>query len=684
MGKDNAVKTASNDKEAGYPQTRAKLPDLKNIEVADRFWNRYMDLVTKEVLPYQWKVLNDPDESHCIDNFKIAAGDEKGEFKGFVFQDTDLAKWIEAAAYTLSYKPDAKLEKTIDEAIDLIGRAQQPDGYLDTYFIINKDKKKFFDLSECHELYTAGHFIEAAVAYYKVTGKDSLLKIMEKCADNIVKVFHDKDHMRSVPGHEEVELALVKLYEVTDKKKYLEMAEDFINRRGVQPDALSEERKDPEWTSVFNDSLPYDSTYSQSHEPVRSQNTAEGHAVRAVYLYSAMADVSYFCHDEELFDACRRLYDNITKRRMYITGGIGSSGAWERFTCDYDLPNDAGYSESCASIGLALFSRRMLMLTKEEKYADTMERALYNTVLAGIAMDGKSFFYVNPMEVWPDRCMDRTSMGHVKPVRQKWYPCACCPPNIARTLASLGEYICMKENDSLYLNMYVGCRICTSFDNTPVVVKTESGMPFKGDTNITINAESAVNGTIYLRVPEYAENFSVSVYGNGTIFEKGAPASDHRSKDKNAGSITAGAIVNGYIPVTLKNVDAAILQISYDMKPHFVYANPSVRADSGKACVTKGPLVYCMEEEDNGDHLSNIAFDTDAPIGETFNPTILGGTTVLTVSAMRTENMADDSPLYFMKKPAVRPVRVKLIPYCLWGNRKPGEMLVWANVKQFF
>ena len=377
---------------------RLKSVSLNDVRIEEAFWSKYTKLVTKEIIPYQWRALNDEvadaEASHCIENFKVAARLSDGTFHGFVFQDSDLAKWLEAVAYSLSYEKNEALEALADEAIELVSKAQEENGYLDTYFSILEPGKQFCNLKEGHELYTAGHFMEAAVAYYKVTGKDKLLKIMEKNADLICEVFHTPEYANAVPGHEEVELALVKMAEATGKEQYLQMAKDFIDRRGTEPNYLLHEHEKKTFVDVWHVQDPYETRYGQAHLPVREQTTAEGHAVRAVYLYCGMADIAGIYQDEELLAACERLYDNIVEKRMYLTGGIGSSGTLERFTTDYDLPNDTNYSESCASIGLALFCRRMAQITGDAKYIETMELALMNTVLAGIAMNGKSFFYV--------------------------------------------------------------------------------------------------------------------------------------------------------------------------------------------------------------------------------------------------------------------------------------------------
>lgn len=636
--------------------------DLRNIRIRDQFWGRYTGLVTKEIIPYQWKALNDEVEdaepSYCISNFQIAAGEKQGEFKGWVFQDTDLAKWLEAVAYSLSYEKNEALEKLADEAIALVGRAQEKNGYLNTHFSFKTPGRQFKNLKEGHELYTAGHFIEAAVAYYKVTGKDELLRIMCRMADLICEVFHTKRYDNAVPGHEEIELALVKLAEATGEQKYLDMAYDFVNRRGTEPNYLFHESEREDYVDVWHDPNPYVNEYGQNHLPVRQQKTAEGHAVRAVYLYSAMADLAYAYQDEDLLKACENLYRNMVEKRMYITGGIGSSGVMERFTTDYDLPNDTNYSESCASIGLAMFCRRMVQITGDAKYIDTMELALMNTVLSGIAMDGKSFFYVNPLEVWPKNCIPATDKNHIKPVRQKWFGCACCPPNIARTLASLGEYVCFTAEDALWLNLFVGGEINTAIGDKPLSFTIDSRFPYEGKVQIKVDADnmSGVSGEIRIRIPSYAVN---------PVFTMD-------------GKVVNPTVENGY--AILQEVwTTQLIDIAFDMEAHFVYANLQVRANNGKAALVRGPLVYCLEEVDNGENLSACYVDTEQPLRMEYDENLLGGTVVIRAAGKKLSQETWGEALYQTKRPKWKDAELTFVPYYSWGNRKTGEMAVWVK-----
>ncbi len=631
---------------------------LNRLHIDDAFWNRYTALVTGKILPYQYRTLNDllPDAepSHSVHNLRVAAGLEEGTFQGYVFQDTDVAKWLEAVAYSLSYEPDPQLEQTADEMIRLIGQAQEENGYLDTYFSILHPGKQFCNLKEGHELYTAGHFIEAAVAYYQVTGKTEFLKIMCACADNICRVFHQPEYQDAVPGHEEIELALCKLADATGNESYRQMALEFINRRGCS-DYLSREHTLERYVDVWHDRNPYLPEYGQAHAPVREQSTAEGHAVRALYLYSAMADLALAYGDTSLLDACRRLYDNITQKRMYITGGVGSSGTLERFTTDYDLPNDTNYSESCASIALAMFCLRMARMTGEARYMDTAELALMNTVLSGVAQDGERFFYVNPLEVIPSACMPATDKAHVKPVRQKWFGCACCPPNIARTLASLGTYIFFQGEDSVWVNLYISGSYEAELSGVPVVVQMDSHLPYHGLATVTVTASQPVRGRLLLRIPDYAEHLQVT--------QGGQPVSPPVEK--------------GYAVLPVEGTQCQV-QLRFQMPARLIYADPRVAADAGKCAVKKGPLVYCLEEADNGANLAGLWIDPERPLTECWDDSLPGGG-AMAVTGEGWGLCWESDTLYSTQMPRPAPCRLRFVPYFLWGNREEGEMSVWVR-----
>ena len=462
---------------------------LRKVRITDSFWKNEMELVREEIIPYQWDALNDQVEgaepSFCMRNFQVAGKQneerkEQGEdfqepqytfrgfqalpedmdhledkFYGFVFQDSDFYKWVEAVAYSLTQHPDPELEKRADDAIDIVCAAQQDDGYLDTYYIINGKDKIFSNLRDHHELYCFGHLTEGAVAYYQATGKDKLLNAAKRFADYIDNYFGPEEgKCKGYPGHEIAEMALVRLYEATGEKKYLDLSYFFVNERGRRPYYFDGEDHPEKIEKGHEEDLRY--FYHQAHVPVRQQDEVTGHAVRGVYLYSGMADLARLYQDRELFDACEKLWDNMVSQKMYITGGIGATHLGEAFSYRYDLPNDTAYAETCAAIGLVFWARRMLQIRPDSKYADAMERALYNGVLSGMALDGRSFFYVNPLEAAPEACRFDERKFHVKPVRQKWFGCACCPPNLARLLSSIGSYAYTEKEDTLYIHLYMG------------------------------------------------------------------------------------------------------------------------------------------------------------------------------------------------------------------------------------
>lgn len=634
---------------------------LNDLRVDDAFWTRYTTLAAGQMIPYQYQALNDaaPDAapSHCIRNLRVAVGLEEGTFEGFVFQDSDLAKWLEAVAYSLSYRPDAALEACADELIELIALAQKDNGYLNTYFSILHPGQQYCNLKEGHELYTAGHFIEAAVAYYRVTGKRRFLDLMCACADHICRVFRQPEYAGAVPGHEEIELALVKLAEATGNDDYGRMALEFVDRRGQNPNYLSGEHLLPRFVDVWHDRNPYLPEYGQTHRPVREQTTAEGHAVRALYLYSAMADLAGRYDDNGLLEACKTLYRNIVDRRMYITGGVGSSGVLERFTTDFDLPNDTGYCESCASIALALFCRRMARITGEAAYMDTAELALMNTVLAGTALDGKSFFYVNPLEVVPAACLPATDKNHVKPVRQKWFGCACCPPNIARTLASLGEYLFFGDGEDLWVNMFAGGTYQVELGGKSVRMDIRTEMPCSGVTELRFRGDGPIRGTLRLRLPDYARAPGLELNG------KLCPVS----------------VEKGYLLLPLEG-EESVVRYCFKMPAELVYADPRVWQDAGKCAVKKGPLVYCLEQQDNGENLAALLLDGSAPLEERFDPALLGGSMTVTARGFRLKRAGDT--LYTAAPPTLEPCSLRFVPYCFWGNRVPGEMAVWVRYRQ--
>lgn len=644
-------------------KTRLKSLRLKEIRIDDPYWNRYTKLVP-DIIAYQWRVLNDrePDAapSCCLRNFRIAAGEEKGERKGVVFLDSDAGKWLEAVAYSLETRPDAELEKAADEVIDLIGRAQRPDGYINTYFTLVEPDGRWKNLAEGHELYTAGHIMEAAVAYYQATGKEKFLDIVCRFADLICETFGEgENRIHGYPGHQEIELALVRLYGVTRKKAYLETAKYFIDARGKDPNYFLEERKRKDYRNIFPELADYTPVYSQSDRPVRRQTEAEGHAVRAVYMYCAMADLADAYGDGELLQSCRTIWNDLTAKKMYITGSIGSSAVLERFTCGYDLPNDRNYSETCASVGLALFGKRMGQITRDASCFDVVERALYNTVRAGISLAGNRYFYVNPLEVWPEDCMDHTSMSHVKPVRQKWFDVACCPTNIARTLASLGQYIYSTDGESLYLNLFVRNRAHAKIKGRDVSVSVETDFPRTPRVSVGIAADGTADFTVCLRIPDYAEDYALEIDGRKAEY----------------------TVQNHYACLTRRWRDERIF-VSFSMPAKLISANPAVRADCGKVAIMRGPEVFCLEETDNFPNLSSVVISRSVRLTERYEPGLLGGVNVISCGAKKIgSGNWGENELYKSVPPVFEDVELTAIPYSYWCNRTPGEMIVWIRAQ---
>ena len=635
---------------------------IQKARIDDAFWSRTRETVRREGIPYQWRALNDmiPDAepSYCMRNFRIAAGKEQGQHAGCVFQDSDIAKWLEGAAFSLRWHPDPELEATIDGAIDTVVAAQQPDGYLDTYYIFGGLDKRWTNLKDHHELYCAGHLLEAAVAYYQVTGKRVLLDAMIRYVDYIDSVLGPEEgKLHGYPGHPVIEMALMRLYAVTGDPKHLKLAKYFVDQRGQRPLFFKDEDERNHNVFYWKDSY-FQYQYYQAGMPLREQTEAQGHAVRAMYLYSGAADVARETGDAELADVCRRLWASTVRRRMYVTGAIGSSEYGEAFTFDYDLPNDTIYGETCAAIGLVFFARRMLALEAKGEYADVMERALYNGVISGMQLDGKKFFYVNPLEVLPEASLKDHGKCRVKVERQKWFGCACCPPNIIRLLASLEDYIYSVNGSEVYLHLYVGGGLETTVDGKPVRLDVRTNYPWDGDVAVTV--KDAASFALKLRVPGWCRGWSLRVNGAAVTPE----------------------VKDGYVALDRAWAAGDVVELSLDMPVALVRANPRVYEDAGKVAVTRGPLVYCLEEADNTRNLHLIRLGNIAPgdFEVAWKPDKLGGIVELTSPGLRESDAGWGETLYSgVNAVETSPARLTWIPYYSWANRDPGEMRVWIR-----
>lgn len=631
--------------------------NLKQVEINDGFWSPVQKLITDVVIPFQERVLNDKEEgvekSHAIDNFRIAAGLQEGEFYGMVFQDSDVAKWLEGVAYSLIVKPDSALEARADEIIEIVAKAQQEDGYLNTFFTIKEPEHRWQNLLECHELYCAGHMMEAAAAYYEATGKDRLLGVMERMADHIINRFGEGKLM-GIPGHQEVEIGLMRLYHVTGKEKYKKMARYFLEERGKNPNFFAEEAAKLDWKH-FDMMKPEDTKYNQSHATIYEQDEAVGHSVRAVYMYTAMADLAAEENDERLFLACRRLWDNIIQKKLYITGGIGSTVCGESFSVEYELPNDTVYAETCASIGLVFFAKQMLKSEKNGKYADVMEQALYNGILSGMQLDGKRFFYVNPLEVNPGVSGVAAGYEHVLPKRPGWYACACCPPNLVRMVTSLGKYAWDETDETVYSHLFTGGEVKLSKAD----IKVESRYPWEGKVSYYVKPKTDEQFALAIHIPAYVKEISVTVNG--------------QSVDTDA------CIKDGYLYLKRSwEADDAVL-LEFEMKIRKAYADTRVRENIGCVAILRGPVVYCFEGADNGEELQALAVDKEFKAEAVeCNEGLLSGMTLLDITGKRL-CFTDSDLLYHEEAPCEKAVTMRAIPYFAWGNRGEGQMRVWMH-----
>ncbi|MBQ8512226.1 MAG: glycoside hydrolase family 127 protein [Clostridia bacterium] len=634
---------------------------LKNVRINSPFWKTYTDIAKDKIIPYQWQAINDqiPDTapSHAIQNFRIAAGLEEGEFGGMVFQDSDVAKWLEAVAYRLTIDPDPELEKTADDVIDLIGKAQEEDGYLNTYFQIKEPDKKFTNLLDCHELYCAGHMTEAAVAYYEATGKEKLLKIMCRYIDLIdTKIGPEEGKIKGYPGHPEIELALVKLYRATGEKRYLKLCEFMVNERGTDPNYFDQELEARNhigfWGGGYQRGV--DKKYCQAHKPIRQQTEAVGHSVRAGYLYTGCADLAAETGDDTLKRAMEVIWDNITEKQMYITGGVGSQVYGEAYSFNYHLPNDTVYAETCAQISMVFFAQKMLRLSVDRKYSDVMERLIYNGTISGMALDGRHFFYTNPLSVWEEETKKFAAVRHNLSKRPGWFGCACCPPNLARMITSLGNYIYSSDEDTVYTHLYIGGDADIPVGDKTVHVTQTGNYPWSGEIGFTL---SGGKYTFALRIPGWARSFELKINGSRISPE----------------------IRRGYAYITREWSDGDTVELTLPMPVELIEANPLAREDAGKAAIMRGPVVYCLEAADNGDVLTSVRLTGEFETYE--DDTLFEGAVNIRASAMRRKGWTDSILYRPLKAGDEEPCTVTAIPYAFWTNRADTrEMIVWVRI----
>jgi uncharacterized protein len=613
---------------------------LKNVDIHGGFWGPRLEVNRSRTIPAIHRQLSDTGR---IDAFRLdwQPGKQPTPHR---FWDSDVAKWLEAASYSLQTHPDPVLDAQIDEVVALISAAQQPDGYLNTYYTAVEPELRWANLRDSHELYCAGHLIEAAVAHNLASGKRSLLDPILKYVDHIATTFGPGPNQKhGYCGHQEIELALVKLYRLTGENRYLQLSRYFIDERGRQPHYFDLEAvARGENPSAFRFT---DYRYNQSHLPAREQREVVGHAVRAMYMYSAMADLATETGDASLLETLKALWQNLTSRRLYLTGGIGPSGNNEGFTSDFDLPNETAYAETCAAIGLVFWMQRMLQLDLDGRYADLLEQALYNGVLSGVSLDGERFFYENPL----------VSQGNHH--RQEWYSCACCPPNLSRLLASLGEYIYAQSANEIVVHLYAQSAARLNIAGQTITLRQQTNYPWEGDVHFRLEMDTPAEFTLCLRIPGWSHN---------EVLES---------------SISGGKIENGYLTIFKKWSPGDEIDIEFDMPVERIYAHPDVGADVGRVAIQRGPLVYCLEQVDHSHPVHRTFLPSTSRLHARFDTKILDGVTVIEGEALSAvlDNWQD--VIYRTYPPEFDITQITAIPYFAWDNRSPGEMFVWLPEK---
>ncbi|MBV9546034.1 MAG: glycoside hydrolase family 127 protein [Chloroflexi bacterium] len=625
---------------------------LASVQVDDAFWSPRLRVLRERTLPALYDQLL---RSGRIDALRLNW--RRGQHPvPHHFWDSDIAKWLEASSYSLATHPDAWLGARVDAVISLLCSAQQPDGYLNSYYSNVEPASRWTDLRDGHELYCAGHLIEAGVAHFLSSGQRTLLDVACRYADYIGTVFgRQSGQRRGYCGHPEVELALVRLYRATGESRYLELSRYFVDERGQEPyyfDAEGVERTTPRASDSYYRGQGLRGLelrrYNQSHAPVREQTRVVGHAVRAMYLYSAMADLADESADAELRVACERLWSHLLSTSMYVTGGIGQSAYNEGLSTDYDLPNADAYAESCASVGLVFWAHRMLRLTGEGRYADAMERTLYNAVAAAISSDGALFFYANPL----------ASDGRA--LRQPWFKVACCPPNVARLLASLGQYVYSVRDAQIDVNLYVGGEARLSVSGTPVTIRQVHNYPWDGQIRLEIMVERSAQFDLRLRLPAWARSAVLQV--NDTPIQ------------------VESVLCDGYLRLERTWHAGDHVLLGLPMPVERVYAHPAVAEDSGCVALQRGPIVFCVEQADNPAPLHALQLPRDAPVQAVSEPNLLGGIVTLQANALLADDGDWGSALYRAGHvPKLRPHALVAVPYAVWGNRAPGQMRVWIR-----
>jgi uncharacterized protein len=625
-----------------------------SVKLTDNFWLPRIKINHNVTIPASFERC---DKTGRVKNF-IMAAEKSGKFcTTYPFDDTDIYKTIEGASFSLSLFPDKKLEAYIDSLIVIIGKAQEPDGYLYTARTIdplhthswagNERWVKERELS--HELYNAGHLYEAATAHFMATGKRNLLDIALKNADLVCSVFGpDKKHV--APGHEIVEMGLVKLYRLTGKKEYLVTAKDFIDERGRYT-GYDAKNKDP-WKN---------GSYWQDHIPVIDQKEAIGHAVRAGYLYSAVADVAALTGDEKLLNAVDSIWANLVSKKLYVQGGAGAVGSGERYGDNYELPNETAYNETCAAISNVYWNQRMFQLHGDSKYIDVLEKILYNGLISGVGLDGKSFFYTNAMQI-------RTSFKHrdMEGERSGWFECSCCPTNICRLLPSMPGYMYAQKDEKLFVNLFASSDALFTVLGKPVTIAQQNNYPWEGNLKFTVSPKSPLAFSLLIRIPGWAQNTAMP----SDLYTFNS-RSDIKIEIKINGSPVEYTMENGYalLKRTWKKND--VVELSLPMEVKKVIATEKLKDNAGRIALQRGPLIYCAEWKDNNGKASNIILPSNSVFTTEYKPAMLNGVTILKGEATVIVTDTKENKVNTVKQPFTA------IPYYSWANRGKGEMTVW-------
>lgn len=622
----------------GYPIDPVPFTSVK---VTDNFWGQRLQASREVTIPLAFSKC---EETGRYENFvKAAHPSDTYKVEGFSFDDTDVYKTIEGASYSLQTYPDKKLQKYIDSVLVIVAGAQEPDGYLYTARTMNPKhphnwagKERWVAVENLsHEFYNLGHMIEGAVAHYQATGKRNFLDIAIKYADCVCReIGNGPQQKKYVPGHQIAEMALVKLYMVTGDKKYLDQAKFFLDTRG--------------YTSRKG-------AYSQAHKPVVEQDEAVGHAVRAVYMYSGMADVAAITGDSSYIKAIDKIWDNIVSKKIYITGGIGAHHAGEAFGNNYELPNLSAYCETCAAIGNVYMNYRLFLLHGDAKYFDVLERTLYNGLISGVSLDGGSFFYPNPL----------SSNG--KYSRKPWFGCACCPSNVSRFIPSLPGYVYAVKNDQVYVNLYLSNKAELKVDKKKILLEQETGYPWNGDIRLKIT-QGNQDFTMKLRIPGW-------VRGNvlpGDLYSYADNQKPAYQVSVN-GQTVESDVNDGYLSIARKWKKGDVVEVHFDMIPRIVKANPKVEADHGRVAVERGPIVYCAEWPDNRFNVHSILLNQHPQFKVTDKPELLYGIRQITTDA---QALSYDKA----GKLVTKDVELTLIPYYAWAHRGEGDMEVWLPI----